>query len=266
MKRKVSALLLAVLISLCAVMSVSALSENSRVTDDASLLSSEEVLSLTEKLDEISERQQLDVVIHTTYGTDGKALIEYADDYYDSNGYGFGNEKDGCILVIDMESRGWWISTTGYGITAFTDGGIEYIGEEIEGDLSNGSYYSAFTTFAELCDDFITAAYNGTPYDYDNLPKEGYNWFFGILISLAVGIGVGLVITLSMKSKLKTVRSQPAAKDYLVDDSLKITQSRDIYLYRNISRVAKPKQNTSSGSSTHTSSSGTTHGGGGGSF
>lgn len=37
--------------------------------------------------------------------------MEYTDDYYDSNGYGYGKNHDGCVLVINMKSRDWWLST-----------------------------------------------------------------------------------------------------------------------------------------------------------
>ena len=44
--------------------------------------------------------------------------------------------------------------------------------------------------------------------------------------------------------------------------SLQVTESRDIFLYRNVIRTAKPKET----STTHTSSSGRTHGGSSGKF
>ena len=50
---------------------------------------------------------------------------------------------------------------------------------------------------------------------------------------------------------------------------MKMTNQRDLFLYRDVHRTERPKEISSSdsgGSSTHTSSSGTTHGGGGGSF
>lgn len=235
-----------------------------RLVDGADILTDSEEADLLSKLDKVSEELQFDVVIATTYGLGGSYIRDVADDYYDYNGFGYGSGRDGCVLLVDMEGRDWWISTCGYGIAAFTDAGIEYIGEQIESDLSNGYYYDAFETYAELCDDFVTKAESGSPYDSDNLPKGGYNWFFGIIFSLVAGFVIALIATLVMKSKLKSVRRQPAAKDYLVPGSMKVTQSRDIFLYRNVTKRAKPKQ--SSGSSTHTSSSGSSHGGGGGSF
>ena len=87
-----------------------------------------------------------------------------------------------------------------------------------------------------------------------------------IAVAIVAGIVVAFVIVHSMKSKLKTVKMQAAAGSYLKNGSLNITQSNDIFLYSNVTRTAKPKENNSSGSSTHTSSSGNTYGGGGGKF
>ena len=73
-----------------------------------------------------------------------------------------------------------------------------------------------------------------------------------------------------MKSKLKSVHMKAAADDYIIKDSMNITHSSDVFLYKNVVKRARPKNDSSSssggGSSTHTSSSGSTHGGGGGSF
>lgn len=264
MKKRIFAVLFILILCFACVLPVGAVSEQPRMVDNAGLLSDGEFADIARKLDEISERQQFDVVITTTNGTDGKYIRDFADDFYDYNYYGFGNNYDGCVLVVDMVGRDWWISTCGYGITALTDAGIDYIGDQITDDLSAGEYYDAFEKFADLCDEFVTQAKTGTPYDTGNLPKEPFRFFFCLLISVGIGFVISLIVTGVMKGKLKSVRRQTAAKDYLVPGSLNVTQSRDMFLYRNVTRRAKPKE--SSGSSTHTSSSGRSHGGGGGSF
>lgn len=81
-----------------------------------------------------------------------------------------------------------------------------------------------------------------------------------------IGLVVALIIIGRMKGKLKTVRRQAEAAEYVKTGSMKVTQSRDLFLYKHIDRHAKPKESTSGGSRTHTSSSGRTHGGGGGKF
>ena len=243
------------------------LNELTRVVDMADLLDNSEEAALLSMLDEISIRQELDVVVVTVNTLDGKTPMDYADDFYDYNGYGFGENRDGVLLLVSMEDRDWWISTTGYGITVFTDAGIEYISEKFLPDLSDGNYADAFTTYAELCDEFITQARTGEPYDTNNLPKEPFNVFTSLLISLAVGILVSLIVTGKMKGKLKTVRMQPAAEEYVRNGSMLVTESSDLFLYSHVDRRVKSKDNDSGGgSSTHTSSSGSSHGGGGGKF
>ena len=243
------------------------LHELTRVVDLADLLDNSEEADLLSMLDEISNRQELDVVVVTVNTLDGKTPMDYADDFYDYNGYGFGENRDGVLLLVSMEDRDWWISTSGYGIFAFTDAGIEYISEKFLSDLSNDDYSEAFTKYAKLCDEFITQAKTGEPYDTNNLPKESFDVFTSLLISLVVGILVSLIVTGKMKGKLKTVRMQPAAEEYVRNGSMLVTESSDLFLYSHVDRRVKSKDNDSGGgSSTHTSSSGSSHGGGGGKF
>lgn len=243
-----------------------------RVIDEGSLLTSDEIKNLKTQLDEISKRQQCDVVIVTVDSLGEKTSTEYADNYYDDNGYGIGEGDDGILLLVSMEERDWAISTYGYGITAFTDAGQAYIMEEVQQKLSDGAYFEAFQSFASQCDDFLTEAKEDTPYDSNNLPK-GKPPLVWIPIALLVGIVIALVSTGVMKGKLKSVRKQPSAANYEKHDSFRVTDQRDIFLYNHIERRAKPKENNSGsggsgshGSSKHTSSSGRSHGGSSGKF
>ena len=119
-----------------------------RLVDDAGLLSESEKQSLSDELDEISDRQAFDVVIVTTNSLDGKSATEYADDYYDDNGYGYNYDRDGILLLVSMEDHDWAISTCGFGIEAFTDAGQNYISERFLPELSDGNYAKAFQIFA----------------------------------------------------------------------------------------------------------------------
>jgi uncharacterized protein len=265
MKRKLTTLIIAIILCMLSISSVFARTGPKLLIDNADLLSTSEAESLEEKLNEISERQSLDIAIVTVEGLDGKSSQAYADDYYDYNGYGNGENRDGILLLISMEDRDYAISTCGYGISVFTDAGLEYIVDEFILDLSNGNYADAFDTFADCCDKFISKAKGGEPYDTDNMPHPLLSVIW-IPISFVVGLIIALIIVGVMKSKLKTVRMQPAANDYLKDGSFNLTQSRDLFLYSTVSRHEIPKNNNGSGSSTHSSSSGTMHGGKSGKF
>lgn len=284
MKRQMRAVFLAILLILIGVLTVSAEEDRTRVgdeqniavsrlVDEADLLTDKEENDLLETLDEISERQQCDVVIVTVEGLGGKTPEEYADDFYDYNGYGMGKDRDGILLLISMEERDWWISTCGYGLTAFTDAGIEYISEKFLPSLSDGKYARAFEKFAKLCDDFLTQAKTGEPYDVGKMPKGSVSpfWIFG---DLGIGLLAAYIVACSKKQKLKSVTNKITAQDYTVDGSLMLRVNTDRFINKTVTqrRIERNTGNSSGsssrsgGSSTHTSSSGVRHGGGGGKF
>ena len=239
-----------------------------RLQDDAALLSSDEYNEVLSRLDELSERQSFDVVIHTTEDMDGySSVVAYADDYYDYNGYGYGEDRDGIILVVAMNTRDLYISTCGFGITAFTDYGIDTLLDDVKGYFSDGDYYGGFCSFISEADEYITAAKNGSPYDindgdYYGSERSGFFNFTWLMASLIMGLVCALIIVGTMKAQLKTVRPALAAGSYVRKDSIKVKSERDIYLYRNVSRTEIVRESSSGGSSTHVSSSGTTHCGG----
>ena len=237
-----------------------------RLVDDADLLDSSEEEELESELDEISERQQFDVVVVTVNSLEGKTSQDYADDFYDYNGYSYGSDHDGVLLLVSMEDRDWYISTTGYGITAITDAGREYISDQFVSYLSDGEYLEAFETYANLCDEFVTQADTGEAYDSGNMPKGEYAWALYLGIAILVGLLIALIIVECMRRQLKSVRMQNSAENYVKKGTMIIDGKYSHFLYAQTTRRKKPEPSTSSGSSTHVSSSGTTHGGGGGKF
>lgn len=233
-----------------------------RLVDEAALLTADEASELQTQLDEISERLEFDIVIVTVDSLGGKSAMEYADDYFDYNGYGFGEGGDGCILLLSMEERDWWVSTKGYGIYAITDAGLEYMSEQFLPYISNGDYAGGFKVFAQLCDEFVYQAMNDEPYDTNNIPIEA-DPVSRLILALIVGLLGAFIPVFVMRSKLKSVHTAGDANNYIKDGSVRVNAKKDIFLYSDVTRTRKA---TESGSTTHTSSSGSTHGGGGGKF
>lgn len=269
MKKKI--IFLFVMLSLCMLQvfgtntkDMNAAEKLPKLIDDADLLDDAQESSLKSKLGQISEKHRCDVVVVTTESLNGKTATQFADDFYDYSGYGQGDGKDGILLLVSMEDRDWAISTTGCCIRAFTDAGQEYMVNQFKPDLSDGYYSEAFGTFANLCDQFLTQAENGKPFDNGTLPREPLPIARNIFFALVGGIILAIIVVLVMASKLKSVHSQPAAACYIKDDSFNLRGQQDLFLYSNVTKVKIEKQ--SSGSSTHTGSSGTSHGGSSGSF
>lgn len=239
------------------------------VTDDANLLSSREVSTLREDLSVLSAKWGCDIVVVTTDSTEGKTITEYADDFYDYNIY----EKDGVLLLIDMGSSGWWISTKGTCIQAFTDKGIEFIGKDIKGSLSKGKYYKAFRKYMKDCDMFLKQAEKGEPYDTGHMPVTTQMIVSTGVICSVIGLIMGGITILVLASGNKSVRSVKNAASYVVDGSMHLSNSNDVFINKVVSKTVIPRDTDSrsgggggGGSTIHMGSSGSSHGGGGGHF
>ena len=242
-----------------------------KVVDRAGVLTAEEAEKLEAKLQKISEAHQFDIVILTENSIYGQHPQVYAEDFYDYNGYGYGQNSDGVILLVAFGDRKWGIATTGSGIDYFTDAGSSYIGEAISPYLGEGKYEKAFSTFADCCEDFITSAEKGNIYDTGNMPKKPMSplWY---LLSLGIGAGGASCVTAGLKGQLKSVRSKRDAAEYVKSGSFDLTRQEDLFLYSKVTRVKKPKNEDhgrsggGGGSTVHTGHSGTSHGGSSGSF
>ena len=268
---KLSTFLLSVLVMLTILspLPVHAADQLTYLVDDAGLLSSEDAASIESQLTDLAQKYDMHYVIVTDDDPNISSAMEVADDFFDYNGYGVGDDRSGVLLYINMSTRDVWISTRGFGITAFTDAGIEYILDQLVDGLGDEAYYETFETFTALCDDFTQQAKNGTPYDVDHMPQEPFPWIGGLIMCMALGAIVGLIYILVLRSQLKSVAPNESAADYVVKGSMHVTNSREFFLYRTVSRHERPKENSSGGgggSTTHRSSSGATHGGGGRKF
>ncbi|MDR1832533.1 MAG: TPM domain-containing protein [Fusobacteriaceae bacterium] len=232
-----------------------------KVVDEAGLLSSQEEQQLAQMIDKvITKYNKCDVVVVTVNNLGGKSAMAFADDWFDYKGYGVGPDKSGVLFLVSMAEREFWMSTTGYGIKAFTDWGIDQITEKMVPDLSKGNYYRAFSTYVSECDRYLAAAAKGKPVDKDNTFMAG-------IISLVAGLLGAFGGTAGMKSQLRSIKRQGAAANYVQTDSLNFAAKDAIYLFSNITRTPIPKASSGGGgSSVHTGSSGTSHGGRGGRF
>ena len=242
-----------------------------RLNDSAEVLTEDEDSELEASLEELSVRQSFDVTIATIDSLESEgytSMEEYADDLYDYCQFGYGADRDGVLLLVSTGDRKWHISTCGYGITAFTDAGIQYLGQQMTPLMADGDYAGAFRTFVQWSDTYIDAAREGHPYDVNNLPREPLSLMY-LFLALGIGLVLAWVVVSVMKSQLRSVAFQENAASYVREGSMNLTNSRELFLYRDVQRtehVEEKDSDSSDGSSTHTSSSGTTHGGGGGSF
>ena len=227
------------------------------VVDDANLLTATDRINLEKKLSEMSEELKFDIVAHTTNTLNGKDIEAYSDDFFDYNGYGYGNngdikKGDGAVLVIDMSTRTMHISTKGLGIKAFSDYDIEYTFDQIQSSVKSGNYYNAFSKFADICEVEVK--------DATSFP------IMAVVIGVIAGFILSLIPLKKMKDELKSVRMQRSAANYAVKDSFNVTLQNDLFMYSNTTKIRIESDSSRGGGSSHFSSSGSSHGGGSRSF
>ena len=250
MKKKLFSTILVVMLALSMALSVSA-APKTFVLDDAGLLTQQEAAELSGTLSRLSDTYDAQIVVVTipsAEGDDPDSIVEY---FYDDMGFGYGENHDGVLLLVCMASREYRILSNGYCGAAINTGAIDDIGNAIVNDLTDGNYAEAFGGFADKCEYYLDGYLNGFPFDFG----------ISIGIALLIGVLVGQIVGKVLKGQLKTVHRVNQAKNYVKPGSMNLQTQNDVFLYRDIRRTPKPRDNN-----TRSSSGGSSRSTGGGSF
>lgn len=238
-----------------------------RLVDEADLLDDSREEMILDRLNRVSKELNFDIVIYTNNSLGYKTATEFADDYFDYNSFGMGPNRDGVLLIISMDERDYAISTSGYGITAFTDYGIKKLEDELVDYLAAGDYFSAFDYFIDTSEFYVSEAKAGRVIDRGSrkigLDEYGIMALVSLVGAAAISFGYVKILESTHISKKRKYNAN-TYKNGVVN----IIPTRDMFLNRNITRVRRPRESSNSGggSTTHTSSSGRTHGGSSGKF
>lgn len=262
-------LLLLMLSALVSMLVISALGVSPKVYDKAQLFSAQEMEALEARANAFAERLQLDIVIVTTNENDGKTSRAYADDFYDQNGFGYGADADGILMLINMEDREVYISTCGIAIRYFTDARIESVLDRVYPFLGEAKYAEAADVFLSQVEYYVGV---GIPSNQYTAPEGGgglksVDPVKRIIISLLIALGVGGV-TVGIMAMHNKGTSTVNHSTYLQSNSFNLINSQDIHVNTSVTHVTISSSSGSGGgrSSTHSSSSGRSHGGGGRKF
>ena len=267
MMKKLFALVLAAFL-LCLVPAASAYSVYSRVEDSVSdAIPDEYQQTLSDRLDSISTETEMDVLICVTDDLGGYTVAGFTEKFYDDMCVVMEHKRSAAILVISLETRDVYIDCVDDTQKAITEYEAEGILDLMMDDLSSGNYYAACVTFADRCEAEFLGYINDPsenissnyypPYDYDYDDDYNYDygedlefdlksdWPYAAVIAVVIGVIVGFITVTVMKSKLKSVRSNDRAAEYVVPGSMQVTVSYDSFLYRNVIRRERPKNNNS---------------------
>ena len=249
--------------------------EDAVVYDNASLLTSEEALSLEADIKALEQTTGWEIFAVSTGDAGGKTAMAYADDFFDAH---TDVDADGVVLLIDMDNREIYISTCGAAIRYLDDNRLDNILDEAYEYVLDAEYADCFREM--LC---------GIEYYYQKgIPEGQYNYdtetgkvsvyhkltVSEIFVTLLVAIGVGLLIYFSVVGKYR-LKFGTYKYDFHRYGKIQLTNKEDRFLNKTVTHRVIATQNNGSGSShhssghrssTHHSSSGRSHGGRGRKF
>lgn len=253
-----------------AVLKTPAVDESEKVYDFADLLNSNDEEQLYEKVNAYIKTSNYDLVIVTIDDNNKYSAEEYADDFFDYNNFGLNSSRDGLLILIDMDTRKIWVSTSGMAIKMYSDDRIDNIIDAGYYYLINQEYYECLIRMIERLDSYFDSGYpngnknlfideEGKPYYIRKIP-----YVMILLISSVICAITSSVLYFKTSSKIKKQNTVT----YINPNITNIIKN-DQFVTTYISKVrieSSSSSGGSGGSSFHSSSSGRSHGGGGRSF
>lgn len=243
--------------------------EKEKIYDFADLFTDQEEVNIYNQIMAFIEVSNYDLAVVTINDNNKRDEEEYADDFYDYNYFGFDDSFSGLLILIDMDNRGIYISTTGFAIKMYDDYRINQIIDYGWDNLVSGLYNDCINDTINRLNYYYNLGY---PSSNDDLVIDGtdvyYNKEYGISdyiqtsLMIAVVGTVIIVIILYFKTRLKIKAASTVS--YLVnEEDVNINKH---FLRSHVTRTLRSSDSGGSsfgGSSHHSSSSGRSHGGGG---
>ncbi|GHV17623.1 hypothetical protein FACS189493_5560 [Spirochaetia bacterium] len=241
------------------------------VNDGPHLLTGDQVAALNERIAVIKNTYDFDVVLVTEESIHGWEPMDYADDFFDYRGGGFGNGENGGVLMLWVTDTRWaWFS--GYGLTplggetVFNDFTIaasdRHIDRYLKADEGGADdIYGMYNRFLDDVEKYLGLAAQGRSYNFL------YEYLHVLLVIVwIIALLTGLIIVSVWKKGMNTARGSGEAAAYIVPGSLQFAVKTDTFLYSTVSKTVKQSSSSSGGShsgGSHRSSSGRSHSGGG---
>ncbi|MBQ6895641.1 MAG: TPM domain-containing protein [Oscillospiraceae bacterium] len=234
---KISALVL--ILSLIFSFGVFAEGTKQYVYDPVYLLTDSEYAELNTQAAEISEKYGCAVhfVITDDPSVNYDNIQVYSEDMYlESPALGYGDGKDGVMLVLGTYDRCYWLLAYGdKGNYAFTDYGKDWMSKHFVDKFGNDDWYGGFKVFIEDCDYILGEAEKGKPvdiyYEETDVGVEGYG------IALVAGIIIAFIVCGIFKSQMKTANIATNAKSYFNRSAVEITNRYNRLLHTTVTRT-----------------------------
>ncbi len=218
------------------------------VYDEYGHLSSDEVEQLNERARELSLEHSCGVYIRIFDDKSGSMDIEqFGEQVFNDEELGIGSQRNGIMYIMDVSDYHYYdlCAHGSIGHAAFTDWGKAQINETCVDYFKEGEWYNGFSEYLDMADEYLDNYEMGVPVDTwipdeptvtpeeQEEAKRSTSIFSG-------GIGgliSSLMICLGLRSKNRTEKIATEARDYILNNGVKLNVSQDIFLGRSETRT-----------------------------
>ena len=184
------------------------------------------------------------------------SLEAYTDAFYFGNGLGYGADRNGIVLLMEIGDvpgeRDYLFYTYGSCTSVFNNSTRESMLDDdivplFRSAFNNGNFYRVANTFLDKVDSKWTSSIRNT-------------LIFKLAVIILVPSLIALIVCTGMKRKMKTAVLARTADNYIPANGFQLTGRTDQFLYRTTTRT-RIETSSSSGGGSSSSSSGRSSGG-----
>ena len=221
------------------------------VSDTAGLMTSTEWQKLENTAETISEKYGCGVYIVTLdnfrdFGS-YDSFWDFSEAFYNRYNMGMGDPGNGILLIMSMAERDYSLIAKGSNAHyAFTDYGKSVLEDRFLDNFRRSDWYGGFEDYLDGCGELLARAAAGSPLDISYESRSGLSEEIGtgIIIGLPLLVGVGTCE--GMRRRMKPVRPQCRADEYIVPGSIRLNVKKDTFINRTVSRTVIRTENRDS--------------------
>lgn len=223
------------------------------VLDRAGLLSETEIDELEKTASSLTEKYSCGVYIYilddySKYSDYRVGIKQCAQDLYDEFKLGVDNgtgNRDLVLLVISMAERDYTVYTNGIkGNEVFNNTGINSLEDAMVPYLRNNNWYGGFSAFLEQTERLFENPLEDNLNAHSQYTTETYGYEkdeprvspFAVIITVFVPCLVALGVCNGFKRRMKNAAVQTTAEAYIPPRGIVMTDRRDIFLNRTVTR------------------------------
>ena len=158
-----------------------------------------------------------------------------AEGIYQFYNLGYGEARDGVMLIMSMEQREYDLCAYGdFGNYAFTDYGKDYLSRSFLDDFRRDDWYGGFQDYLDTAEQMLVSARQGEPVDIVIPEREERELgpLGKLLAALLPSSAAGFLACGRDKRRMKTALRRRSAEDYVVPGSAQLHIRQDQFLHR----------------------------------